>query len=136
MNQTKINLVELQNHVDTWTKAQLASARNEVKKFLPKDFSKASLLDHLDKNAFMDVFFAHKAIKHGASEKMSFQNLKLLGRKLMNDSTKEKALTAIEKNVIKFKGEFVKLDDLHQQDLAHKAIKTMNFETTHITKAA
>jgi hypothetical protein len=83
-----------------------------------------------------EVFYAQKAIKLNASENLSFKTLVLLGEKLSKPAFSEDFEKIISENIIKFKGEFYKLDDQDNQKKIQKAIRTYSFEECQEIKKA
>lgn len=75
-----------------------------------------------------DIYYAQKAVRLNASEELPFKTLVLLGEKLSQSAFQEDFEKIIAENIIKFKGEFFKLDDLNSQNKVQKAIRTYNFE--------
>jgi hypothetical protein len=123
--------INYQNLADIWVKEQL----RKFKKY----FSVAQLKTHRlqrnlrerdwskDKNNVETVFFANKAIIHGASRELPFKTLVLLGRFSMDKKVSHEIREIIKANVIKSDGLFYKLDDLENQVLIRKFLKTKNY---------
>ena len=78
---------------------------------------------------FLFHYFSQVAINNGASENLSFKTLSLLGEKLSQPENKPKFQKIINQNVIKYKGQFYKLDDQIYQNRIQKAIKHFGFES-------
>ena len=107
----------------------LEDFKNEAwHKFQSADFS-----HYFAKNkAFKTVlfhFYSQVAINNGASPNLPFKTLSLLGEKLQDPKFKAEFQKIIDQNVIKFKGQFYKLDDQIYQKRIQKAIKRFSFET-------
>lgn len=105
-------------------------AHESTKSYFNEDFPK-------QKKAFVDTYFAQKAISHGASESLPFSTLALLGEKLSQSAYRDEVQSIIKANIVKFKGEYLKLDDFENQSKIQKALKTYQFhECQEIEKAA
>lgn len=75
-----------------------------------------------------DLFYAQKALMKGASKELPFITLVALGEKLNHPAYKKMVSEVIESNMLKYKGEYLKLDDPYQQAKIRKALYTYQFE--------
>jgi len=130
-----------QTWLDNWSKENVMAFYGTVKSFYKNaQKSTTEFVNHDLKEGTQNVsefYFAQKAIRHHASKSLPFKTLVLLGERLGNEAYKENIQEIINENVIKFDGQYFKLDDSDNITKIHKAIKTYQFEDidTHIKKA-
>lgn len=121
-----------QNMVDMWAKNQMKvlgkKARiaykksNRLKnKIVQRDWKN-------DWSTLNDFYYANKAIFHGASRNLPFKTLTYLGQLLAHDYFKSEVQSIIKENVIKFDGQFYKLDDPESQGKIQKALRSYKFQ--------
>lgn len=121
-----------QQWLETWTKD---SVDQFVNKFAKVQIQTEDFIKHKFKKDFQNqtkklshIYFAQKAVRMNASEELPFKTLVLLGEKLSNPAYHDDFAKIIEENVIKFKGQYYKLDDGENQSKIQKAIRTYEFE--------
>lgn len=132
--------INYQNLADIWVKDQFRKLKKHFsvaqlktfrlhKSLRERDWSK-------DKNNVETVFYANKAIIHGASRELPFKTLVLLGRLSMNKRRSLEIKDIIKANIIKSEGLFYKLDDLDNQVLIRKILKLKNKNISTINQKA
>jgi hypothetical protein len=128
----KKDLHSFGNLADMWTKLQY----NKVQKHLSIAFIKTSRLtkgfvNHDWKNEahkLENIYHTNRAIYNGASNDLPYKTLVLLGKMLGEKSIQCEIQQFIKSNVIKYKGEFIKLDDLDKQAKIRKILRTYEFD--------
>lgn len=121
-----------QNLLDFWSSDQV----KEVKKSLFKTYVKTKIKAkrfwkddlQIQRNNIQAMFFVQKAVVQGASKKLPFTTLELLGRKLSHPAYKQDISKIIKDNVIKCNENYYKLDDLENQNKIQKALRKFQFE--------
>lgn len=99
---------------ETWNKFQNSEFKENI--FKNKTFK-----------YFAFHYFSQIALNNGASQNLPFKTLSLLGEKLTQSEYKTEFQKIISQNVIKYKGQFYKLDDQIYQNRIQKAIKHFDF---------
>lgn len=135
---------DFQQTLDLWTKGNFEQYKKKAKKLMDKDFKQSFTESLVFKkfernktlNFFWTAYHAQKALKAGASPQLPFATLKLLGTNLADEATKGETQKVIETNVLKYKGEFIKLDDAQQQSKIQKALIRKHFHSTSFSSAA
>ena len=124
----KKELFSYQNWLDLWSKEAIDNfvnnfikVQDETTKFVKTEFSSKT-------KQFSDIYFAQKAVNNNANDNLPLKTLVLLGKKLNQSAYREDIKKIIDENIIKFKGEFYKLDDHDSQLKIQKAIKNYQFE--------
>lgn len=132
--------INFQNLLDTWTKGNLEHYKKKAKRLIGRDLAKHSVFKKIEKNEtyhfLLTAYHAQKALKAGASAQLPYATLKLLGAKLSDAATRRDAQEIIESNVLKFKGEFFKLDDPSSQKKIQKALIKKSFCSKSFKQAA
>lgn len=126
-----------QNWLEQWSKESIDGFVNKFNHF-------QITTENSFKNGFKnktkqlsEIYYAQKAIRLNASEELPFKTLVLLGEKLAQPAYHDDFVKIINDNIIKFKGNFFKLDDLENTSKVQKAIRTFEFkECQEIKKAA
>lgn len=90
------------------------------------DLVKTRFIKH--SKVISNAFFVQKAILKGASNDLPYQTLVIVGELLSHPGHQKVMEQIIEQNVLKSKGEYLKLDDPYQQGKIRKALKTFQFE--------
>lgn len=104
----------------------LENFKNEaVQKFQQTDF-KHYFYKNKTFKSFLFHYFSQVAINNGASQNLPFKTLSLLGEKLSQPEHRAEFQKIIDQNVVKYKGQFYKLDDQIYQNRIQKAIKHYN----------
>lgn len=117
--------------------AWLEDFKNEAwNKFQESNFKETLLKNKVFKSVFFH-YYSQVAINNGASDNLPFKTLSLLGEKLTQNEFKQEFQKIISQNVIKYKGQFYKLDDQIYQNRIQKAIKSFeNSQEEKYTKKA
>lgn len=114
----------------------LEEIKNEsFKKFEESEIKNKFFQNKTFKN-FFDHFYAQVSLKNGASKNLPFKTLALLGEKLTHPAYKKDIKQIIGQNIIKYKGQYYKLDDYIYQKRIQKAIKNYQFEECQEIKKA
>ena len=128
----KNDLHNFSNMADIWTKIQF----NKVQKHMSiaaiktSRFSKG-IVNHdwkKEKKKIENLFYSNRAIYNGASNDLPYKTLILLGEKLGEKSIQREIKQIIKSNVIKYNGQFIKLDDLEKQSKIRKVLRTYQFD--------
>jgi hypothetical protein len=121
-----------QNWLESWSKDSIDTF---VNKFAKAQINTETYFKKRFNNDFKsqtkkisNIYYAQKAVRLNASEELPLKTLVLLGEKLSQGAFQEDFEKIISENVIKFNGQFFKLDDLENQTKIQKAIRTYYFE--------
>lgn len=124
--------LNFQNLADVWAKNQLRNVGRQAKYAYLKGnrWSKRLMKRnwHNDWDNLGQFYFANRAVVAGASHNLPFKTLSLLGQLLSQDMFKDEILEIIKENIIKFEGQYFKLDDLENQNKIRKALRTYKFQ--------
>ena len=96
--------------------------KKDYQKFVKTEFKRKT-------KSVSDLYFSQKALLKGASTDLPYQTLVLVGELLSHPGHHHEMEKIIESNILKSKGEFLKLDDPYQQGKIRKALKTFQFES-------
>lgn len=96
-------------------------SRKKVRTFLKNDLNE-------QRENMKALYFVHKALNQGASKKLPYRTLELLGYKLSQPEFKEDIAKIIKDNVIKCNENYYKLDDVENQKKIQKALRNFQFD--------
>ena len=121
-----------QNLVDLWSNDKVIEFRKKMFKAYVFTKKKARNVWNkelkVQKETMQSLFFVQKAVALGASRRLPFSTLELLGKKLAHPAYKQDIEKIIKDNVIKCNENFYKLDDLENQNKIQKALRRFQFE--------
>ena len=136
MNKFEFNF---QSFADVWTKDQWKYVKKQAKYAYLKGNRWSKKMRHRDwQNDFENIgsfYFANRAIIAVASQNLPYTTLALLGELLSNNYFHEEIKSIIKENVIKFDGQFYKLDDHDNQAKIRKALRSYKFQKADKTAA-
>lgn len=119
-------------NVDVWTRLQFKRAQKHFNiAYLKTAKFTRKVTNHDWKgeaNKVESIYYANKALFYGASNNLAFKTLSLLGKLLNEKPIKEDIKQIIQNNVIKFEGQFFKLDDFDKQAKIRKILRTYQFD--------
>lgn len=131
-NKPRLTQVSYQDLVDLWSNEQIKQLKKNIFKAFVKTKIKARNFWQTElkgqKESIQSLFFVQKAVALGASRRLPFTTLELLGKKLAHPAYKEDISKIIKDNVIKYNGNYYKLDDLDNQGKIQKAIRRFKLE--------
>lgn len=120
------------DNVDAWTRLQYRRAQKHFNiAYIKTARFTRKVIEHDWKNEAYKVesiYYANKALFYGASQQLPFKTLCLLGKLLGEKPVREDIKQIIKSNVIKFNGQFFKLDDLDKQTKVRKILRTYQFD--------
>lgn len=122
--------LNFQNIADVWTKEQIKNLKFNAKLAWRKsEFLGKKLWKKDWKNDFGTFYYANRAVLQGASKNLPYSTLSLLGELLTHDYFKKEVQQIIDQNVLKFEGQYYKLDDYENQKKVRKALRSYKFQS-------
>ena len=136
MNKFEFNF---QNFADVWSKEQWKYVKKQARYAYLKSNRWSKKMMRRDWQNDLDnigsFYFANRALVAGASKNLPYTTLALLGELLSNNYFHQEIKTIIQDNVIKFDGQFFKLDDHEHQTKIRKALRSDKFQKADKTAA-
>jgi hypothetical protein len=125
--------LNFQNLADVWSKEQIKNFRFNAKLMWRKsEFIGKKLWRRDWKNDFYSIetfYYANRAVLKGASKNLPYSTLSLLGELLSHDYFRDEVQRIIDQNVLKFEGQYYKLDDSENQTKVRKALRSYKFQS-------
>lgn len=129
MNKFEFNF---QNFADVWSKEQWKYVKKQARYAYLKSNQWSRKMRRRDWQTDFDnigsFYFANRAFIAGASQNLPYSTLALLGELLSNSYFQQEIKEIIQENVIKFDGQFFKLDDPENQAKIRKALRSYKFQ--------